>query len=126
LVQIQLAAKGYVCFIARISVQPGLTLTKTNHLPKSALSGVLAVLLIVAMAFSGSHAHHQLLHRDGAGNDQSCLACSLVKGQVSAAAVALISALLVLSCFWVICLVHTTPVCGFEYRISRSRAPPLT
>jgi hypothetical protein len=80
---------------------------------------------MVAMTFSVSHTLHQFLHRDGTGNDHSCLACSLVKGQVSAAAVALISAVLVLSCFWVICLVHTTPFCGIDYRTSPSRAPPL-
>ena len=66
-------------------VQPGLTLTKTSHLPKSALSGVLAVLLMVGMTFSVSHILHQFLQRDGAGNDQSCLACSLVKGEVTPA-----------------------------------------
>ena len=114
-----------MCLITGVSVQPGLTHTKTSYLPKSALSGVLAVLLMVAMTFSVSHTLHQFLHRDGAGNDQSCLACSLVKGQVSAAAVALISALLVVSCFWVICLPHTIPFCGFDYRTSPSRAPPL-
>jgi flagellin-like protein len=112
--------------IAGVIVQPGRTLTKTSPLPKSALSGVLAVLLMVAMTFSVSHTLHQFLHRDGAGNDHFCLACSLVKGQVSAAAVALVSAVLVLSCFWVICLVHSTPFCGFDYRTSPSRAPPLT
>ena len=111
--------------IATVIVHPGRILAKTSYLPTSALSGVLAVLLMVALTFSVSHSLHQFLHRDGAGSDQSCLACSLVKGQVSAAAVAIISAVLVLSCFWVICLVHTTPFCGFDYRSSPSRAPPL-
>jgi flagellin-like protein len=112
--------------IAGVIVQPGRTLTKTSHLLKSALSGVLAVLLMVAMTFSVSHTLHQFLHRDGAGSDHFCLACALVKGQVSAAAVVLISAVLVPCCFWVICLVHATLFCGFDYRTSPSRAPPLT
>jgi flagellin-like protein len=111
--------------IAGVIVQPGRTLNKTSHLPKSALSGVLAVLLVVAMTFSVSHTLHQFLHRDGSGSDHFCLACSLAKGQVSALGVALISAVLVLCCFWVVFLVHTTSFCGFDYRTSPSRAPPL-
>jgi len=115
-----------VCLIAGVIVQPGRTLTKNSYLPNSALSGALAVLLMVAMAFSVSHTLHEFLHSDGAGNDHSCLACSLVKGQVSVAAVALILTLLVLSCFWVLYLVHAAPFYGFDYRASPSRAPPLT
>ena len=126
LAQIPLAPKGNVCLIAGVNVQPGSILRRTSHLPLSALSGALAVLLLVAMTLSVSHTLHSLLHRDLAGNGHLCLACSLIKGQVSAAAVALVSTVLVLGCFWVICLVHTTPFCGFDYRTSPSRAPPPT
>ena len=99
---------------------------RANSLPNSALSGVLAVLLLVAMTLSVSSTLHSLLHHDLTGSDHICLACSLVKGQVNATAVALILVVLVLGCFWVACVVHATPFSGFDYRTSPSRAPPLT
>jgi flagellin-like protein len=112
--------------IAGVIVQSGRTLCKASQLPKSAVSGVLVVLLLVAMTFSVSHSLHRILHDDGARSDHFCLACSLAKGQVGALGVASISAVLVLCCFWVDGRDHTTPSCGFDYRLSPSRAPPLT
>jgi flagellin-like protein len=110
--------------IAGAVVQTGLILWRLSYLPKSALSGVLAALLLVAATVSVSHTLHSNLHRDVTGSDDCCLACSFVKGQVSVSAVVLISAVLVVCCFWVVSPAHTTPCCGFDYRISPSRAPP--
>ena len=125
LAQIPLAPKGNVCLIAGVNVQPGSILRRTSHLPKSALSGVLAVLLLVAMTFSVSHTLHSLLHRDTAGSDPFCLACSFATGHVSAAAAAFIPAVLVLCCLWRVCLANPFPSTGCDYRTSPSRAPPL-
>jgi hypothetical protein len=94
-------------------------------MPGSALGGLLALLLLVATTSSISHALHEFLHQDGAGSGHICLACSFAKGQVSAAAVALVSAVLVFCCLWGVCLANISPFPGFDYRTSPSRAPPL-
>ncbi len=94
-------------------------------MPKWAVSGMLAVLLLSATTLSASHAIHQYLHGDYAGSGHFCLVCSLVKGQVSVAAVALISAALVFCYLWCVCLVSTVAFPGFDYHTSPSRAPPL-
>jgi hypothetical protein len=114
-----------MCLIAGVIVQSGRKLCKASKLPKSAVSAVLAVLLVVAMAFSVSHSLHRILHHDGAGSDHFCLACSLAKGHVGAAVVALMPAMLVLFGFWHVCLTTASRFSGFDYRTSPSRAPPL-
>jgi hypothetical protein len=87
---------------------------------------LLAVLLLVAAILSVSHALHQCLHNEGAVNGHVCLVCSFAQGQVSAVAVALVSGVFVFPCLWYFCLVGTLPLPGFDYRISPSRAPPLS
>jgi len=82
------------------------------------------VILLVSGAVSVSHALHQLLHHDASGGSHSCLACSMAKGQVSAAAVAASPALPVVSCFSVLLTTVASALPGFEYRLSPSRAPP--
>lgn len=114
-----------MCLIAGIIVQLGRILSSARRMPASALGGFLALLLLVATVFSVSHALHQSLHHNGAGNGHFCLVCSFAKGQVSAAAVAVISAVLVFCCLWGVCQVGTSPFPGFDYRTSPSRAPPL-
>jgi flagellin-like protein len=114
-----------MCLIAGVIVQSGRTLCKASKLPKSAVSGVLAALLVVAMTFSVSHSLHRILHHDGAGSDHFCLACSIAKGHVGAAAVALMPTMLVLFGYRRICLATASPFSGFDYRTSPSRAPPL-
>jgi hypothetical protein len=113
-----------MCLIAGVIVQSRRTLCKASQLPKSALSGVLAVLLLVTMTFSVSHWLHQYFHCDGAGSDHFCLACSFAKGHVGAAAVALMPIMLVLFGFRRVCLATASPFRGFDYRTSPSRAPP--
>jgi hypothetical protein len=122
---IQLAQWGSVCLIADVIVQPGRILSSSKCLPTSALGGLLAVLLLVATTFSVSHALHQLLHHDGVGSDHLCLACSFAKGQVNAAAVALVAAVLIFCCLWGIRLVGASYSPGCDYLVSPSRAPPL-
>ena len=90
----------------------------------SALAGLLAVLLIMASAFSVSHTLHQCLHSDGAANSHFCLVCSLAKGQVNAAVVVSLSVMLIVCCLWSFRLADTPRFQGFDYRISLSRAPP--
>ena len=122
--QVQLAQKGNVCLIEGVIVQPGRIPSSARRMPTSALGGFLALLLLVATVFSVSHALHQSLHQDGAASGHFCLVCSLAKGQVIAAAVAVISAVLVFSCLWGVCQLGTSPFPGFDYRASPSRAPP--
>jgi len=91
---------------------------------KSALAGLLALLLLVAGAISVNHALHQSLHNDKAANSHFCLLCSFAKGQVSGAEVALISAVLSFFCFCGVRLANTSIVAAIDYRLSPSRAPP--
>jgi len=91
---------------------------------KSALSGLLALTLLLATAFSSSHTLHQSLHSDGAGSHHFCLVCSLIKGQVGAAEVALVFAVLVLLVVLGVRPEHVASVPGPDYRLSHSRAPP--
>jgi len=114
-----------VCLIAGVIVRPGRTLSSSKRVPTSALGGLLAVLLLVATTFSVSHALHRLLHHDGVENDHLCLACSFAKGQVSAAAVALVAAVLIFCCLYGVCLRGTSYSPGCDYLVSLSRAPPL-
>ena len=122
---IRLAQKGGVWLIANIIVQLGRTLCGSGRAPKAALVGLLMLLLLVATTLSVSHALHQSLHQDGAASGHFCVVCSFAKGQVNAAAVALVSAALVFCFFWAVCLVNTFAFPGFDYRSSPSRAPPL-
>ena len=77
-------------------------------------------------ALSVSHTLHQSLHSDGAANSHFCLVCSFAKGQVSAAVVAPVSAMLIFSCLSSFRLADTPRYQGFDYRFSLSRAPPLS
>ena len=112
--------------IAGVIVQPGLTLSSSNRVPRMALGGLLALLLLAATNFSVNHALHQLLHHDGLGSDHLCLACSFAKGQVSVTAVGLFVAVLVFCCLWGVCLAGMSPSPACDYRVSPSRAPPLS
>jgi hypothetical protein len=85
---------------------------------------LLALLLLVSATLSVSHALHQALHHDGDRGSHFCLVCSLAKGQVSVAEVGLVSAILVLACLAVFRTASTSPLAGFDYRLSPSRAPP--
>ena len=118
-----LAPEGRVCLTPGV-VHAGRTFCRPSHLPKAALSGVLAVLLLAAMTFSVSPALHHLIHHEGAGSDHFCLACVFAKGQVNAAVVALIPTTLVLSCLWRVRLINAVLFTGCDYRTSPTRAPP--
>jgi hypothetical protein len=114
-----------VCLIAHVIVQPGRTAFSFNRVPTSVLGAMLALSLLVATTFSVSHALHQLLHHDGVGSDHLCLACAFAKGQVSAAMVALVVAVVAFWCLWAVCLAGASYLQGRDYRVSPSRAPPL-
>ena len=110
--------------IAGINVRLRRTLSCCGRVPQSALVGLLAVLLLAAATFSVSHGLHQSLHRDGATDGHFCLVCSFAKGQVSAADVALVTALLVLCPLFSLRAANPSPLPAFDYRLSPCRAPP--
>jgi hypothetical protein len=97
-----------------------------GRLPKPALAGLLMLLLLVATTCSASHALHQALHHHGVVDGHLCLVCSLVKGQVTAASIIFISVVAVFCCLGGVRLATTAAFPGSDYRISLSRAPPLT
>src|SRR5271165_6582501 len=91
---------------------------------RSALCGMLAVLLLVTATLSGSPTLHRMLHNDGALKNHICLACSLAKGQVSGPEVALSATVVVCWLFGLFPPAQSLALPGFDYRLSPSRAPP--
>ncbi len=91
---------------------------------RAALASVLVVLLLLATTLSVSHALHKSLHLQDGTSAHLCLVCSLVKGQVNTAEVALVSGPLLLCILFISNLATVSPVEEFEYSPSQSRAPP--
>jgi hypothetical protein len=82
------------------------------------------LLLLVSAALSSNQALHDRLLHSGGNGDHTCLVCALVSGQIAAAAVTLLAALLLLQPQPVLRrLGILTPSCS-DYRLSPSRAPP--
>ncbi len=107
-----------------MDVQRERRLSGCSSAAKSALAAFLALFLIMAGTVSASHLLHQSFHRDGAVSGHSCLVCSLAKGQVSAAEVAVISAILVFCCVRSFRFADPSSLPGFDYCLSPGRAPP--
>jgi hypothetical protein len=87
---------------------------------------LLALLLLISSTLAVSGALHQLLHNDATGSHHLCLVCLFAKGQVSAADVALVAALLVLCPLFSFRAGNPSPLPAFDYRLSPSRAPPVS
>jgi hypothetical protein len=85
---------------------------------------LLILILLISGTLSVSQALHQLLHRDASSGSHVCLACSIAQGHVSAAALAAVPAAPASSWFSVLPAAEVSPLPGFDYRLSPSRAPP--
>lgn len=124
--QLTLARIAVVCLIAGVSLQLKPRLSSLSRLGKPALAGLLALLLLISSALAVSGTLHQLLHNGAADSHHLCLVCSFAKGQVSAADVALVTALLVLGPLFSFRAGNPSPLPAFDYRLSPSRAPPAS
>jgi len=113
-----------VCLIARDNLQVEPRLSGLRRVAKPALSGLLALLLLICGTLSVCQALHQLLHNGAAGSHHLCLVCLFAKGQVSAADAAVVAALLVLFPLFGPRAGNPSPLPAFDYRLSPSRAPP--
>jgi hypothetical protein len=91
---------------------------------KSALAGLLALLLLAAATVSANHALHHFLHQDGGVNQHLCLVCSFAKGQVSAAEATLVAAALIVGFSFDLCRANILVLPAVDFRLSPSRAPP--
>jgi hypothetical protein len=100
--------------------------TGFRRLAKPALAGLLAVILLILGAISVSHALHEFLHHDASDGSHFCLLCSIAKGQVSTAALASTPAPPVLARFCALLTADVSTAASFDYRLSPSRAPPLS
>jgi hypothetical protein len=96
------------------------------NLGNALLGAILALVLLASATFASNHILHRLIHEDAPVNDHSCLACSLIKGQVAAAEPAPLLVAVVSS----LCLgIRSLPACllpGNDYCFSESRAPPVS
>ncbi len=90
------------------------------------LAAALAFLVLAAATFSVSHALHNSLHASGSTDHHLCLLCSLAKGQVSGAEVALTTAVLVICVATGLRLTEWLSLPGIDYRLLPSRAPPCS
>jgi hypothetical protein len=112
--------------IAGVNVRVEPKLSRLGPVAKAALTGLLVFLLLASGALAVSHALHQSLHNDAAGSHHLCLICLFAKGQVSSADVALAAALLVLCPLLSFRAGNPLPLPAFDYRLSPSRAPPVS
>ena len=110
--------------IPAVNLQLEPRLSGLRRVAKPALSGLLALLLLISGTLSVSQALHQLLHNDAAGSHHVCLVCLFAKEQVSAADVAVVATLLVLLPLFSQRAGNPSPLPAFDYRLSPSRAPP--
>jgi H+/Cl- antiporter ClcA len=119
-----LAQRYALCLFCPRNVQRRTKRSGFESMAKSALAGFLAFVLLFAGIFSVSYAVHRSLHRDASGISHVCLVCSLVKGQVSAADVTVLSVILIFCSIFGLRLATISPSLGIDYRLSPSRAPP--
>ena len=119
-----LAQTEVICIMADTSLLLEPRLSDLRRVAKPVLTGLLAGLLLVCGALSVSYALHRSLHNDSGRSHHLCLVCMFAKGQVSAAEVTLVSALLVLCLLISLCATDPSPLSAFDYRLSPSRAPP--
>jgi hypothetical protein len=110
----------------RRTVQPEKTFSCFGRVTRPALAGVLALILLFVAVLSASPSLHRYFHHNSAVGDHLCLVCAFANGQVNTAEVASAAALIFLSFVCGICAVQTTPLPSFDYRLSPSRAPPVS
>ncbi len=115
-----------MCLVDADIVRTGQTAGCRGHIANAAVAGLLMFVLLVATACSVSGALHQSLHPDSAANGHVCLICFFAKGHVSTAAVALFAVAVVFYCLGSLRLASAPARSRFDYRLSPSRAPPLS
>jgi hypothetical protein len=102
------------------------TVSGLSRVATPALAGLLGLMLLVSGAVSVSNALHQLLHHDASDGSHFCLVCSIAKGHVTTAVVATSPAPRAVCFISTRLAAHAAALLGFDYRISPSRAPPLS
>jgi hypothetical protein len=91
---------------------------------RRAIAGLLAIFLMIAATASVIHSLHRSFLPGADVNHHLCLFCSLAKGQVTAAEVALVPGIVLFACIFGLRPPASLPVADFNYRLSPSRAPP--
>lgn len=94
-----------------------------NRIANSAFAGLLAALLFFSGLLSVSHTAHRLLHSDGS-NNHLCFVCSIAKGQMNAAEVALVFVCFVATLLFCTPLLRFSALVAEDRRFAPSRAPP--
>ena len=122
--ELPLAQTEVICMMAGVSLLLEPRLSDLRRVAKPVLTGLLAGLLLVCGALTVSYALHRSLHNDSGRSHHLCLVCMFAKGQVSAADVTLVAALLVLSPLFSFRTGNPSSLAAFDYRLSPSRAPP--
>ena len=92
---------------------------------KSALAGLLAVLLLGFSALAASPSLHQLVHHDAGSPDHDCFITFFAKGQVTPATTVQGLALVAVLLGVVALLAENFVPSSTDYCFSASRAPPV-
>jgi len=121
--KINLAPSRPVCFSA-IELQPERKQPLFGFVAKSALAGLLAVLLLVSSTLALGSAHRQSHNTDQPAKGHQCVLCLFTHGQIAASDVAPPSSCLAEVSFEIASLdKHILPA-TIDYLLSPSRAPP--
>jgi hypothetical protein len=100
------------------------TFFRLRPVAKSALAGLLGVLLFIASLLAANPFHHQSFHSGNAANSHLCVICMFASGQVNAADVAPILTDFVSSFVELTPAVPTILLTSADYLLSPSRGPP--
>jgi len=107
------------------SLQRKLTEFALGRVAKSALAGLLAVLLLACATLSTCDSLHQKFHA-GSSADHFCLVCNFAKGQVNTADVPPVAAVFIFCFLGIGLLTKTVSLPSLDIRLSPSRAPPVS
>ena len=99
------------------------TFRRLGHL---IVSGVLALILLLALLLTASPVLHRFLHSDAPAEHHHCLACALQKGHVTSAETAPMPCLLPIEVVLPAGLVELSATSPPDYRLSPSRAPSVS
>jgi len=115
-----------MCLIALVQLRAAQRSWCPGAAPKAVLSGIVALLLLVAATLSVNHTLHRSLHNDGSLNGHFCLVCAFAKGQANSPDVPLALAFYVALVLFCIRIAEISFMPGgFDYRLTYGRAPPV-
>lgn len=91
---------------------------------KTALAGMLLVLLLWLATLAATSAFHQSLHTDADTGSHHCLICVFAHSQVETAGVGVLAVFFIALCVELAPLAQPVTLTSLDLRLAPSRAPP--